>query len=106
MRESEWIADKLDKLISDVEAGKIKDEKYIKESLAWFRHERLVHLLVTMFVWLFFAILFIVKSESIFVMVLDCVLLILEFFYLVHYYKLENWVQKLNQLYLKLISKK
>ena len=101
----EWIADKLEKLISDIDSKKITNKDYIKESLEWFKHERIVHLLVTIFVWIFFLVLFI-KSTDIWTYILDFILLILEWFYLYHYYRLENWVQKLNEQYLKLISSK
>ena len=102
---SEWIADKLNNLILDIESNKIRDKAYIKESLEWFKHERLIHMIVTSFVWLFFAILFVSCEWSIWKTILAVILLILEGFYLHHYYLLENWVQKLSQLYLNMIKK-
>lgn len=104
-KSGEWIADKLNNLIADIESKKIIDKVYIKESLEWFKHERLIHMIVTSFVWLFFVILFVSCEESICKTVLAVILLILEWFYLHHYYLLENWVQKLNQLYLNMIKK-
>lgn len=106
MKKIEWIADKLENLISDIESKKVTDECYIKESLERFKHERLIHLIVTVFIWLFFIILFISTRDSLILLILDIIVLILEWFYLHHYYRLENWVQKLNQQYLKLISKR
>lgn len=105
MKKSEWIADKLENLISDIESKKVTDEKYIKESLERFKHERLIHLIVTVFMWMFFVVLFVNTRDSLILMTLDIIILILEWFYLRHYYRLENWVQKLNQQYLKKIEK-
>ena len=105
MKKSEWIADKLENLISDIESKKVTDEKYIKESLERFKHERLIHLIVTAFMWIFFVALFVNTRDSLILMILDIIILVLEGFYLRHYYRLENWVQKLNQQYLKKIEK-
>lgn len=106
MKKNPWIADKLEQLISDIDSKKITDEKYIKESLERFKHERLIHIIVTIFMWLFFVILFVNTKNSIILLVLDIIILILECFYLRHYYRLENWVQKLNQQYLKILWNK
>lgn len=105
MKKNPWIADKLEQLISDIDSKKITDEKYIKESLERFKHERTVHLFVTIFIWILLAIFFVNSSDNIFFCILDFVLIILEWAYLYHYYRLENWVQKLNQQYLNIISK-
>ena len=105
MKKNSWIADKLENLISDIELKKITDEKYIKESLERFKHERTIHLFVTIFIWILLAIFFVNSSNNIFFCIIDFVLLILEWSYLYHYYRLENWVQKLNQQYLNKIKK-
>ena len=101
----EWIADKLEKLVSDIDSKKVTNKDYIKEALERFKHERIVHLLVTIFVWIFFLITFI-KSSDMLMYIVSFILLVLEWFYLYHYYRLENWVQRLNEQYLKLISNK
>ena len=102
---NEWIANKLEKLISDIDSKKVTNKDYIRESLERFKHERIIHLLVTIFVWIFFLIIFI-RSTDILMYIVSFILLVLEGFYLYHYYRLENWVQKLNEQYLKLISNK
>ena len=104
--QNNWIIYLLNQTIKNIEEWKITDKNQIKESLERFKHERLIHLLVTTFVWLFFAILFVSNNHSIFINILTIIMLILEWCYLYHYYKLENWVQKFNQLYLKLLQKK
>jgi hypothetical protein len=103
---NKWIAALLNQTINDIESWKLTDKNQIKEYLEWFKHERFIHLLVTTFVWLFFVVLLISNDKSIFISILTIIMLILECCYLYHYYKLENWVQILNQLYIKLISKK
>ena len=106
MKKNPWIADKLEQLISDIDSKKITDEKYIKESLERFKHERIVHLFVTIFIWIIMTIFFVNTEDNISFYILDIVLIVLECAYLYHYYRLENWVQKLNQQYLNIISKK
>jgi len=105
MKKNPWIADKLEQLISDIDSNKITDENYIKESLDRFKHERVIHLFVTIFIWILLAIFFVNSEKNIFYCILDFILLILEWAYLYHYYRLENWVQKLNQQYLNKIKK-
>lgn len=102
---NDWIAELLNQTIKDVELWKLTDKNQIKEYLERFKHERIIHLLVTTFVWLFFVTL-LVDNNSIFMSILAFIMLILEWCYLWHYYKLENWVQRLNKLYIKMISKK
>ena len=104
-KQNKWIIDLLNQTISDVEKWKIAGKIQIKESLERFKHERFIHLLVTTFVWLFLAILLTSNSNSSFIQILNIILIILEWCYLYHYCKLENWVQKLNQLYIQLLQK-
>lgn len=79
------------------------DEEKLKELLAyhnrqiqWMQHERLVHLIVMLFV-CFFTLLvfgFTVMRSSLPSMMLLAILLILSVAYLFHYYRLENNVQQ------------
>lgn len=85
------------------------DEKnllILKENIEFFKFERLIHLLVTIFVGIlaviFFAIFYF--SGDFLVLCLVIVVLILEFFYILHYYKLENGTQKLCEIYLNFIN--
>jgi hypothetical protein len=76
-----------------------------------FQHERLIHLLVTLFfgtVFLFsLVILYITQTLGLTVIVLDLILatilLVTELFYIRHYYVLENGVQYLYKLTDKMV---
>jgi hypothetical protein len=80
-----------------------------------FQHERLVHLIITLFFavltfasWVTFAIWFVVSADSsgdkiadlttFILFLLSVILTILEVFYVRHYYNLENRIQKLYGL--------
>lgn len=69
--------------------------------IKFYQHERLIHLLVTIFVGLgtimFFGIA--VNNEMLEFVILGLITLILFFFYIFHYYFLENSVQELYDLY-------
>ena len=72
-----------------------------------FKHERLVHLIITISFALFCLIfIFIYAVTEIGVFLIPCVLtLILLIFYIFHYYKLENNVQSLYDLEEKILKK-
>ncbi len=80
---------------------------YYNFQIKFFQHERLVHLLVTLFTSLVGLGLFVVGLfiSSIVLNFLCVVFVLLSFVYIVHYYKLENGVQKLYDLYDKLTAK-
>ena len=69
---------------------------YHDQQIQWMQHERLVHLIVTLFVCLFAMIVFCfsVIQTSVPAIILFVLLLILSGAYLIHYYRLENGVQK------------
>jgi len=79
------------------------DEEKLRELLAyhdkqiqWIQHERLVHLIVMLFVCLFTLLSFgfaVIKTSTPSIL-LSAVLLILSVAYVIHYYQLENGVQK------------
>ncbi len=89
---------------------------YHHQKLSEFQHERLIHLIVTMFFALFFIIFFIFtttltltlppstwstifSASSAFI---TLVLFVTTIFYIRHYYQLENGIQKLESLTQKL----
>ncbi|MCL1839943.1 hypothetical protein FWF89_03045 [Candidatus Saccharibacteria bacterium] len=92
--------------------------KYHKQMLAAFQHERLIHLIVTMFFALFMIIffiftttLFLALSPSLWSNIfcysaafITLILFVVTLFYIRHYYQLENGVQKLEELTTKLYS--
>lgn len=90
--------------------------KYHREMLQQFQHERLIHLIVTMSFALFM-IIFLIFTTALFILVptslwgniicysaaaITLALFITTLFYIRHYYKLENGVQKLEALTSKL----
>jgi membrane-bound metal-dependent hydrolase YbcI (DUF457 family) len=79
-----------------------------RTQLAFLQHERLIHLLITLFFALFVlaAITLLVFLPSLGAALLAGLLLALLGGYLVHYYKLENGVQRLYRLDWKLEEKR
>ena len=75
--------------------------------IKFFSHERLIHLIVTMFFALF-SIIFIYFSltfNNLTYIILTFIFLIILVFYILHYYFLENSVQYLYKLYDEMIKK-
>ena len=91
--------------------GEKPDEEKLRELLAyhdkqiqWIQHERLIHLIVTLFVCLFTLLSFgftVIEFSTMFV-ILSVLLLILSFSYIIHYYRIENGVQKWYLIYNKI----
>lgn len=77
------------------------------EQIAFFSHERLIHLLVTlMFAGLAFAVFFFCITEvSLGLLLLLAALMILLVPYIMHYYLLENGVQKMYRQYDELVKR-
>ena len=75
----------------------ILEEHLIK--ISFFQHERLIHLLVT----LFYALIFLIFTGLGFVhylfFVISIILMVFLIFYIVHYFRLENGVQYLYRQY-------
>lgn len=88
-----------------LENSKKIDEKTIKEHLIkiqFFQHERLIHLIVTLF-YVTFMIIFIGLGVIFWGFIIcGCILLIFVLFYIFHYFKLENGVQYLYKQYDKM----
>ena len=101
---------KLNNYISELE-DKIKNNKIEKDldkevltTIAFFQHERFVHLLVTVFVGIS-CILFLLGTLQfgiIGLFLLFLITLLLFIPYIFHYYYLENGVQKLYDLYFEI----
>lgn len=106
----EFIKDKTEGRIGPIE--RVKLAEYHKEMVANFQHERLIHLLVTFFFGLLAIIALVAfgisfgfygfKLEMIPLYILTVILVILEFFYVKHYYFLENHVQNMYKYSKKL----
>ena len=69
---------------------------YHDKRIGWMQHERLAHLLVTLFVCLFalLSLGYALIYPSVWCFLLSGLLIILSAAYLLHYYRLENGVQK------------
>jgi len=69
---------------------------YHDKQIQWLQHERLVHLIVMLFVCLFTLLIFgfAMVNVSMPFILLFAIFLILSIAYLIHYFRLENGVQK------------
>ena len=78
-----------------------------KEQISFFQHERLIHLIVTvLFAVLTFAVFFILLlNPSIGLFILLGALLVLLVPYIMHYFLLENGVQKMYNQYDEIVKK-
>lgn len=80
------------------EGGDLKELlSYHKVKLQWLQHERLIHLLVTMLcsiLLMFFLLMLQYSPSSLPVLLLVAIFLVLDGFYLAHYFMLENTVQR------------
>lgn len=93
--------DQIDKKIKDKDITKEDVEKHLIK-ISFFQHERLIHLLVTLFygLFLFLSVIIFIKIP-LFVIILYIVLIIL-IFYVRHYFYLENKTQYLYKQYDKM----
>lgn len=84
-----------------------KDIDLLLKRIMFFQHERLIHLLVTIFTGIVAIILFIsfICLENILIGLLFIITFILFIFYIFHYYYLENGIQKLYYIYDRLYKK-
>ena len=73
----------------------------ILHTISFFQHERLIHLIVTLFIGLM-AIIFFISSiyfQNIYLLIILFIFIGLFIPYILHYYFLENNVQKLYDIY-------
>ena len=73
---------------------------YHDQQIRWMQHERLVHLLIMLFVCLFalLSLGFVLLAPTLPFFILLALLIILSSAYIFHYYRLENGVQKWYEL--------
>jgi len=78
-----------------------EDMRELLTHIRFFQHERLIHLIVTITVAMALIIisLFTITNPSVMLFILDLLLLVLLIPYIMHYYFLENGVQKLYAIY-------
>ena len=80
-----------------IEFEKEKDEFILR--LKWMQHERFVHLIVTVTVLIVLLLLGIIAFQFPVILWIFAIIFVLEIFYLIHYYFLENTVQLWYDLY-------
>lgn len=88
-----------DKIKNKKTNKKLKEDMLVK--ISFFQHERLIHLIVTFMTaigMVLFMLGFLIIKELL-LFVLFMLTLLLFFPYIIHYYNLENGVQKLYELY-------
>ena len=86
--------------IKYVEANKKKvDISDMVVKINFFQHERLIHLLITLFYCLMFLIFLVLISLSYIFIIPAALLMIFLICYIIHYFLLENGVQYLYKLY-------
>lgn len=97
----------LDENSSETDWAGIKEDLIIR--IGFYKHERLVHLIVTMSVAMMTVVSFCAVSAaetvSVQFIILTGLLLFLTAAYLIHYFKLENAVQDLYRYYYKIAEK-
>ena len=90
----------LNDYIKYVEKNKKKvDREEMVVKINFFQHERLIHLIITLFYCLMFLVFLILISLSYVFIIPAALLLIFLIFYIIHYFLLENGVQYLYRLY-------
>ena len=95
---------RLDSCTTPEELAEIMSEH--KDKRAFMQHERIVHFLVTMMFALILAIFMIgtLLLNNFMLLVLVTIIIVLEGFYIKHYYFLENTVQKMYRVYDEMLS--
>lgn len=100
---NEYIEELENKLLNKKDTKKDLDDLMVK--IKFFQHERLIHLIVTMFFALFTIILIYFSFNNAAFSLIALALIVLLGFYIKHYYFLENSVQYLYKLYDKMNGK-
>ena len=82
-----------------------KDLEELKDKISFFQHERLVHLFIMLFCLLMLIIFIILCFKNKLFIIPTLTILVLNIFYIIHYYFLENSVQYLYKVYDKMNDK-
>lgn len=86
--------------IKYIEENKKKvDPKEMLTKINFFQHERLIHLIVTLFYAMMFLVFLVLISLSYVFIIPAALLLIFLICYIIHYFLLENGIQYLYKLY-------
>lgn len=93
---NECIKETNKKLKGDITSNDIND---LLIKIKFFQHERLIHLIVTLFCILLFIIFIVLMFYTKLFFIPTVIAMVLIIFYIVHYFFLENSVQYLYKLY-------
>ena len=85
------------------ELDKLKEEYLIK--IQFYQHERLIHLLVTLFYAVFMFLSIIIAYYNPFSLIITLILMIFLICYVKHYFYLENHVQYMYKQYDEIVNK-
>lgn len=90
------------KLKKDINKNDLNE---LKDKIKFFSHERLVHMFIMLFCLLALLIFILLSIQNELFLLPTIILIILNIFYILHYYFLENSVQYLYKLYDKMNDK-
>lgn len=94
----------IDKKINEkTDFNKLREEHLIK--IGFYQHERLIHLLVTLFYALFMALFILLSYYNPLFIFIVLILMIFLICYVKHYFYLENHVQYMYKQYDKILEK-
>ena len=105
MRKSinDYIKEIDEKIDNTKDLNKLKEEHLIK--IGFYQHERLIHLLVTLFYGLFMFITIILSFYNPLALIIVLIFMVFLIFYVRHYFYLENHVQYMYKQYDRIIEK-
>lgn len=94
-------------LISDEEQDWCSVRDYHMAQIGFMQHERLIHLIVTLaFAFILLASVVVTAIYPVWqLLLIDAILTVVETFYIIHYYKLENGVQRWYRIYEQICSR-
>ena len=92
-----------EKILKEDNLNKLKEEHLIK--IGFYQHERLIHLLVTLFYAVFMFLTILLSYYNPLFIIIAFILLIFLIFYVKHYFYLENHVQYMYKQYDKIVEK-
>ena len=91
----------IEKMAALIQSGDITREtlESMLVSIGFFQHERLIHLMVTLAFAVMTILALVATLTQFYFLPLFVLFLVLEVPYIIHYYRLENGVQKLQRMY-------
>ena len=80
---------------------------YHKTQIEFIQHERLIRLIITIGLGIILSILFgtLLLSFNTWLLIIVLMLIVMEVLYIIHYYQLENGIQRWYEIYHKLVLK-